>query len=242
MRERFGKRVRRKAEAGLHRLAVRLYGAWMALAWRTIRWEKLGIAPWEEALRAGSPFVMATWHGRLPMVPYVLDWHSLPFTVLAFEHPAARIVSHGLPRLGIEVIEIPKRGSRRPAVMAALAAVRNGRCLGLTPDGPAGPAFEAKPGVIDIAARTGAPVVPISFSVRPRIVAKSWDRFILPLPFSRGTIRMGAPIAIPSRMDATTREAIRARVEAALDSLDADCDAAMGYPPVPRDRTDRLSS
>ncbi|ROU02475.1 lysophospholipid acyltransferase family protein [Histidinibacterium lentulum] len=234
--DRFAKRTRRRAEDVLHRLAVRVYGAWMAFAWRTIRWDRQGLAPWEEALRGGSPFVLASWHGRLSMVPYVFDWRRLPFTVLAFEHPAARLVSHGLPRLGIEVVEVPKRGSRRPAVTAAIAAVRAGRCLGLTPDGPAGPAFEAKAGVIDIAALTGAPVVPISFSARPRIVARSWDRFVLPLPFGRGTIRMGAAIPVPKGMDPATRETVRARIEAALDALDAECDAAMGQRPIPRRR------
>jgi lysophospholipid acyltransferase (LPLAT)-like uncharacterized protein len=99
-------------------------------------------------------------------------------------------------------------------VRELLVAARSGLHLGITPDGPRGPAEIVKEGLLYVAARSGLRIVPLATSARPSWVLRSWDRFRVPKPFARLVVTYGAPIAIPE-----PDEAARERVEAALRSV-----------------------
>ena len=89
----------------------------------------------------------------------------------------------------------------------------SGICGCVTVDGLRGPRHEVKEGAIFLAARADAPIVPIRLFMERRKVFKSWDRFQLPLPFSR--VSMGAPTPTASKCDIRDPEAV-ARESAAL--------------------------
>jgi hypothetical protein len=74
--------------------------------------------------------------------------------------------------------------------------LKEGLNLVITPDGPRGPRAKVKSGVIELARLTGAPIVPVSFSAVRRRFLKSWDAFLLPLPFSRAVYIWGEPIYV----------------------------------------------
>ena len=96
------------------------------------------------------------------------------------------------------------RGSANRGGAAALVTMlrdQHSGDLALTVDGPRGPAKKVKPGAIMLAAHTGLPIVPISYMPSRAWRLKSWDRLILPKPFSTITVRYGAPISIPSDAD-----------------------------------------
>jgi lysophospholipid acyltransferase (LPLAT)-like uncharacterized protein len=107
-------------------------------------------------------------------------------------------------------------------VRALAAAVGRGEDVVVVPDGPRGPSRRLAPGVVGLAAMTGAPVVPLGFSASPARMLASWDRFMVPLPFARAAFVLGAPIAV-SR--ATDREQARREIEAALDEVTAAADS-----------------
>jgi len=73
------------------------------------------------------------------------------------------------------------------------AIVKDGISPGVTPDGPRGPRFKFKPGAIFAAQLSGKPVVPLAFAAKPAFVLDTWDKFVLPVPFSRVTIAIGEP-------------------------------------------------
>src|SRR6185295_20320325 len=86
------------------------------------------------------------------------------------------------------------------ALRGIVRRVRAGRDAALTVDGPKGPPRAVQPGIVQLARLTGAWILPITFSSsRPRFLA-SWDRYLLPKPFSRNVVAYGEPFPIPAEM------------------------------------------
>jgi len=122
------------------------------------------------------------------------------------------------------------RGSTTRGGVAALRALirlgRSGSDLVITPDGPKGPRQIAQLGAVQLAQATGLPIVPLTFSCSKKVFA-SWDRFLLPYPFSRGLFWWGEPIWVPREATAEELEAKRRELEAALNQITAEADAEM---------------
>src|SRR5690349_21280046 len=96
------------------------------------------------------------------------------------------------------------------------AIVKEGISPGVTPDGPRGPRFKFKPGAIFAAQISGRPVIPIAFAARPAKLLRTWDKFVIPSPFSKIHIAIGEPYFPPRRMDDAQMEAAQREVEGKL--------------------------
>lgn len=93
---------------------------------------------------------------------------------------------------------------------AHLAIAKDGISPAVTPDGPKGPRFKFKPGAIFAAQISGKPVVPMAFAAQPAFVLKTWDKFVIPVPFGRVYIALGEPYFPAADMtDEQMREAQR---------------------------------
>ncbi len=86
-------------------------------------------------------------------------------------------------------------------VAEMLKRLREGDCVGITPDGPRGPAMTASIGIVNIARLAGVPIVPVTYATSRRRVLATWDRFHLALPFGRGVYLWGEPIEIAADLD-----------------------------------------
>lgn len=117
----------------------------------------------------------------------------------------------------------------------------------MAPDGPRGPRMRSAPGPIvtaDLVARNldserpagatsaKAVLLPIAYATTRRKMLNTWDRFLLPLPFGRGAFVVGPAIEIPAGLDPGEREAMRLRLEEALNAVTAEADRLTGHPPV----------
>ncbi len=80
---------------------------------------------------------------------------------------------------------------------AMIGLLAKGELLVMTPDGPRGPRHQAAPGIAQLAAVSGAPIVPCAAQTTRRKVLPSWDRMVLPLPFGRGIVVCCPPIEVP---------------------------------------------
>ena len=107
-----------------------------------------------------------------------------------------------------------KRGAH--AQLAAVHAIHEGKVVIFTPDGPRGPRYQLKPGAVHLASVTGALLAPISLNASRYWEVKSWDRFQIPKPGAKITLRIGDGMAIPPLAGAEELEFQRRRVEAAL--------------------------
>jgi len=83
------------------------------------------------------------------------------------------------------------------ALIALRKAIRRGEDTGITPDGPKGPIYEIKPGILKLAETSGAPIIPLHLTFSRVIRLNTWDQFIIPLPFSRVEITFDHPLYIP---------------------------------------------
>ncbi|MBO6544687.1 MAG: lysophospholipid acyltransferase family protein [Alphaproteobacteria bacterium] len=187
---------------------------------------------------ADETFLCATWHGQnVILPPFWHNWRTLK--VLVSKHGDGEIVARLVHNLGLSTI----RGSGAPkeqlhkskekggaaALRAMVRALQSDASVGLTADMPPGPARVAGLGIVMAARLSGRPIVPVATTTRGRIVlGNTWDRFMIPLPFTRGAVVWGEPIYIPRDLDEQGLEEWRVKVENALNQTTAEADALVG--------------
>jgi lysophospholipid acyltransferase (LPLAT)-like uncharacterized protein len=209
-------------------LASWLIAVYAKLIWVTGRWTIEGR---EHLLRMhdeGRPTFGAFWHGRILVMPFA--WHGrTKFHMLISSHSDGRVIAGAVSYFGIQWIAGSSSEGGGAALRAMLRYLKEGDGVGITPDGPDGPAMRAKPGIVTAARLAKAAVLPVSYATRWRYILGSWDRFHLPLPFSRGIMIYGTPIEIGDASDPAALEAARLRVEQGLNSITAEADRRMGH-------------
>jgi len=119
----------------------------------------------------------------------------------------ARIIE----RLGFAAVRGSSSRGAVPALLAARREVEKGFHAGFTIDGPRGPIYVAKPGPVLLAKLTGIPVVPFYIALEDPWVLNTWDRLMIPKPFSRTLMRVARPIEVPA--DAGDEEMARRHQE-----------------------------
>jgi lysophospholipid acyltransferase (LPLAT)-like uncharacterized protein len=120
----------------------------------------------------------------------------------------------------------PVRGSssrRGPQALLELTTwAERGYDLAITPDGPRGPRYVVQNGVMSVAQLTGLPILPFTYNLDWKIRVKSWDGFMIPLPFSRCEMNFDNPIHVPREATDAEREALRLRLETSLRTMSRD--------------------
>ena len=168
-----------------------------------------------------QPVIFAIWHNRLLMLPRVFD-PSFPTRQSYGLISASRdgdMIANWIERAGYGTI----RGSSSRKGVAALRQLMdtlaaNGNVL-FTPDGPRGPVYQVSQGVVFLAQKSGAPIVPIHMEYSSCWRMKSWDRFVVPRPFATLRAIFGAPIRIPPLDGPEQFEAEQLRLQSAMMSL-----------------------
>ncbi len=215
-----------------------LAAGWMRLVARTTRWRVEGAEVVEQAWREGGGLVGLVWHNRLMLVHS--SWpESAPQkpAILISLSRDGQFVADAARRLGLVVV----RGSTRRKDRAAkdkggeaayrhmIAHIESGGVLCMMPDGPRGPRMRASPGAVRLARQTRAPILLLGIGTRRRIVLKTWDRLVLPLPFGTGAMVWDGLIPPPPEdADAETLERVRAGMEARLIAATQRADALAG--------------
>jgi len=182
-------------------------------------------------LREGNlrrPAIYCIWHNRLALCMasyfrYIRKYNqSSGLAVMASaSRDGGRLIAV-LDRFGVQ----PARGSSSRRGAQALRELttwgRRGYDLAITPDGPRGPRYVVQDGVIALAQLTGLPVIAVSFNPQWKISLKSWDRFQIPLPFSRCEMIFEKPLYVPREASESDREAFRVQLEQALRNISKD--------------------
>jgi lysophospholipid acyltransferase (LPLAT)-like uncharacterized protein len=184
-----------RAQAAIARLAA----AYLRLVAATTSWQVEG----EQAIAAfaaGPPCIVTFWHEALPAMPvfWLRAKTSIPATVLASRHRDGQLIAAVVKQLGIAVVSGSSSKGGAGALRALINALTSGQHVGLTPDGPRGPRRIAAPGTAQLAAMTGAPILPCAAATAWAIPLKSWDRMRFPLPFGSGRLVL-APLIQVSR-------------------------------------------
>lgn len=149
--------------------------------------------------RSGEPFILCFWHRHLLLMPYA--YRGRRIHVLSSRSRDGEIIAGTLARLGIKTIRGSSTRGGAMALRGMVQVATQGSDLGFTPDGPRGPAGEVKPGVLQAAALSGLPIVPVAYAATRFGRLKSWDRTEVPLPFSRLHFVYAAPLTIERGAD-----------------------------------------
>lgn len=200
---------------------------YLRLVWKTGSWSYVGRAHGEALAAQGRMPVLCFWHARMLMMAPA--WPAdRKIHMLGSAHRDGRLIARVIARFGVSsVIGSTSRGAASGLrTMAAL--LRRGECVAITPDGPRGPPLRAQIGVASIAKLGLAPVLPVSYSTRRAIRLGSWDRLLLPLPFDRGVVIVGAPIEVPADADGAGLERARQAIEDALNAITREADRQCG--------------
>jgi len=168
-------------------LAVRA----LASTWRV----RLAVPPRSHPRSGDAPLVYAMWHECV--VTVVAQWRDHPIQGLASQSFDGALISKTLRHLGYP--EASRGSSSRGgagALRSHVQALQEGRHVVVTVDGPRGPAYQAKPGVLSMARDSGRPVVAVACACDARWRLKSWDRTLLPPPFAKMVFALSEPLAL----------------------------------------------
>lgn len=147
---------------------------------------------WEAA---GERFILAFWHRHLLLMPY--GYHGRRISVLVSASKDGELIARTVARLGIDSSRGSTSRGGAVGLRDLLRKARQGFDLAFTPDGPRGPAGVVQPGVVLAAAATGLPIQPVALAASRGRRLRSWDRFLVPLPFSAVHFVFGEPLRVP---------------------------------------------
>lgn len=219
-------------------LAV-ILAAYMGFVRRTTRWSFEGVEKLTPLQTSGQGFIACAWHSRFLMTtagwskmvqkPHVLISKSRDGNLVAYTSKFLRLgVIRGSRRSKLS--ENNKRGAG--ALREMVQTIHNGDVIFMTPDGPRGPRMRMGEGPLRLAKLSGAPVIAYGLSVSNKIIFKSWDRFMLPLPFGRGKIIWGGPVYVDKDADNTEIETQRLLLETLLNQATQGADISVGNTPI----------
>jgi lysophospholipid acyltransferase (LPLAT)-like uncharacterized protein len=212
-------------------LEVRVLGVltWMVLLVlrRTTRLRLVGMEPLEQRWARGEPSVLAFWHGRSIMLPFLYSGPGA--SIMNSTHRDGEIITRALARFGIRSTRGSSSRSAVAGTLGLMRELRSGRDVALIPDGPRGPAGAAKAGAVSLAAAARVPLFPLAFSARPSIRLGGWDRMMIPLPGAAVVCVVGAPLVRDgARSGRALRDDARLEVEKRLREVTRHADRLAG--------------
>ncbi|RYG22456.1 DUF374 domain-containing protein [bacterium] len=167
------------------------------------------------------------WHGR--SFPFAYSCRNRGWWVIISQSRDGDIQNTVFERLGFRTTRgSTGRGGERAAVRA-IKALRAGGVLAMTPDGPRGPSQVVQAGVMLIAQRSGAKLVPLGIAASPCWRINSWDRYVLPKPFGRALLIAGEGLTVPPDASTEEVEAIRLRLEEQLTTLQTEAERELDF-------------
>jgi len=184
---------------------------------KTWRWEIHGFQNFELLQRKSPSIVYAFWHGRILAATYF--WRNRGIVVLTSENKDGEYIAHVIHRFGYG----SSRGSSsRGAVKGTIGLIRtlkHGSPVAFTVDGPRGPRHQVQQGVTWLASYSGHPILPFHIEAKRAKTLDSWDRFQIPMPFSRVRVDIAEPMRLEKDLSEEMLEVKRLELENTLNQL-----------------------
>lgn len=146
--------------------------------------------------QSSTPIIFAFWHNRIFMMPYFYK-RFLPSrraVCLVSASQDGEMIARILNRFGLGSVRGSSSRRGKEAYRELAENLKRGWDVAITPDGPRGPRYQAHVGVVGLAAFSEYKLIPVSYDAAWKIEIPSWDRFIIPLPFSSCLLKLGKPI------------------------------------------------
>lgn len=174
----------------------------------------------------GRGVILALWHAQ--MIPVVVRYRWQDIVALISTHRDGEIIARLVMALGYRTVRGSTNREPAKAAVTVLKLLKKEKAtVAFTPDGPRGPRERVRGGIIRVAAMTGAPIVTMAAAAAPCWRLQSWDRFRLPLPWSKFHVRLGQPFTVPRHLTPELEEEYRQRLENELRALTAEADKSV---------------
>jgi hypothetical protein len=217
-----------------------LLGTYMRLILKSVRWRHENVDCVEPVLAGSSGAIALFWHGRIPLgLAPTPQWGRKRTKCLISPSADGEFIARALAMSGFGAI---RASSAKPgdaakarqavgAIREAVAWVKGGGALVVSPDGPRGPNEVIAAGSLQIARRSGQPVFLMGIAAHPAWQSrKSWDRVMFAAPFGRGAVVWEGPLQVPSDADDALIETLIADWSARLSAATRQAEALVGQP------------
>ena len=179
------------------------------------------IAHWQR----GEQVILTFWHSRILLMPFPYrTYRGQKACIMNSIHRDGEIITRVIKRFGVKAVRGSSTRGWMGGLKGMLEAYRQGCDLIVVPDGPRGPRHQAKPGVLQLARATGAPIFPVTYSAGWKLTVRSWDRLLIPFPLSRVIYVIGQPIKVPTGASLELMEEKRKELEDTLLAITAQAD------------------
>ena len=139
--------------------------------------------------------IYALWHGRLLYLPFLYRWQERLYSLVS-PSTDGEIIARTLRMFGVRAIRGSSYKSGSKAFRELIRIVRDKGLVFITVDGSRGPVFKVQKGILHLAKISGKPILPVTYGAEKAHVFKSWDRFIIPYPFTRVVVIYGEPVYV----------------------------------------------
>ncbi|MDT8323181.1 MAG: lysophospholipid acyltransferase family protein [Bacteroidota bacterium] len=181
---------------------------------RTVKFTVENEQPVIDMLEEGRPFVLVFWHGSMTYPWWRMRGRNA--AALVSHSKDGQILANLLGSWDYHVLRGSSSRGSKEAMQAMRGAVRDGHVLCVTPDGPRGPYHEMKMGAVRVAQTMRVPLVSVSVGYRRFRRLKSWDRFEIPYPFTRGRVVYSDPVIIDPDLTGEALDEVRLSCEKAM--------------------------
>ncbi len=165
-------------------------------------------------LKSGQKMIVAIWHQRIiPVVGYAKKFSVYAPSAMISQSRDGDIIAGVASLLNFRPIRGSSSRGGKGALADMIADLAENQVAVHALDGPRGPRGVVKPGLIVMAQSTGVPIVPVYISVDRAWVLNSWDRTLIPKPFSKVTVRWDKPISVPEHLNEEAFESTRKQIE-----------------------------
>lgn len=206
---------------------VPLFLSWIfRVLMATCRFQDHDVHHLESIVASGKAGIAAFWHYSLIMVVYRLRGYSAMAMVSSSRD--GEYIARLLHRLGLKSARGSRNRKRVQALKELIKAAGQGTHCAIVADGSQGPALVAQPGAILLSAKTGSAILPMVCTASSYWTIRSWDRTIIPKPFSRINCFFSQPITVPPDIDSAGIEQFRLQLEIELQRLYAKAWAEQG--------------
>ena len=200
----------------LYRVSVGVASLILEFLWWTCRIRYVGLDTLRAMVREHGAVVPVCWHQHLLFCArFLVSRRVKPLKAGFMISPS---VDGEAPTMlakfyGATVVRGSGTYSGLRAVRGAHSSLQEGISLTVTPDGPRGPRFKFKPGAIFAAQMSGKPVIPLAYAAKPAFVLKTWDKFIIPVPFGKVCIAIGEPYFPPPDLSSEQMAEVQRELE-----------------------------
>lgn len=162
----------------------------------------------------GKGIIFAGWHGKT-LLPALLFRDKGVWTIISRSRDG-EMQNQIFTSLGFKTIRGSTGRNGARAAAESIRVLKKGETMAFTPDGPRGPSGVVQPGVIVMAKKSGAALVPVGVSAARRWHVPTWDSYMVPKPFSKCVLIFGDPLFVSKDADDEESEQARKKLEAEI--------------------------